>query len=179
MEPCSTGRPFNARSFFTNQETRIISGGVVLWRGYFQSVRPAINRILINVNISTGAMYKHGNLISLCLDFLEKGKQTQALTAGPAQGHLPERERRRLQNFLKGIKITTPHYTRNPNRPRVVRGLTQESARNRTFETGDGYAMTVLQYFNTQLNMPLHFPDLICVEVRDTRSYSLARFHTL
>ena len=30
------------RYFFTDQETRTIPGGVVPWRGYFQSVRPAI-----------------------------------------------------------------------------------------------------------------------------------------
>ena len=42
----------------------------LLWRGYFQFVGPAINRILININIFTGAMYPPGNLILLCFDFL-------------------------------------------------------------------------------------------------------------
>jgi hypothetical protein len=46
--------PFNIRSFFTDQECKRIGGGLELWRGYFQSVRPAIGRILINIDISTG-----------------------------------------------------------------------------------------------------------------------------
>ena len=141
MEPCSKGYPFNARSFFTDRETINISGGVVLWRGYFQSLRPAINKILINVNISTGAMYQHGELIPLCLNFLGRSKQQQQpqlLTAG----QLPVRERRRLENFLKGIKVTTPYYARNPNRPRLVKRLTPESARDRTFDIGDGHTVT-------------------------------------
>ena len=153
--------PSNARSFFTNQETKNIPGGVVLWRGYFQSVRPAINRILINIDISTGAMYQPGNLISLCLDFL--GKKTHALTAG----QIPDRERMRLRNFLKNIKVTTPYRTHNPNRGRFVKRLTSESARERTFDIGDGHTVTVMDYFQTQLNIQLLYPDLICVEVRD------------
>ncbi|KAI0267569.1 Piwi domain-containing protein [Russula aff. rugulosa BPL654] len=161
MKPCSMGYPFNARSFFTNQDTKPIPGGVILWRGYFQSVRPAINRILINVNISTGAMYKHGKLIPLCLDFLGRSKQPQVLTAS----QLPGRELRRLQNFLKGIKVTTPYCARNRNRQRLVHRLTPESARDRTFDVGDGRTVTVMEYFHTQLNIQLHFPDLICVEL--------------
>jgi eukaryotic translation initiation factor 2C len=156
--------PSNARSFFTDQETLTIPGGVVLWRGYFQSVRPAINRVLININISTGAMYQPGNLISLCLDFLGRSGQPHALTAG----RLPDRERVRLQNFLKGIKITTPYRTHNPNRQRLVKRLTRESARHRTFDIEDGHTMTVNHYFHNQLNIRLQFPDLICVEVRAT-----------
>jgi eukaryotic translation initiation factor 2C len=175
MEPCSMGSPFNARSFFNDQEPRTISGGVVLWRGYSQSVRPAINRILINVNISTGAMYQPGNLISLCLDCLARSGQPHALTAS----RLPDRERLRLQNFLKGIKVTTPYRTHNPNRLRLVKRLTRESARDRRFDIGDGQTVTVMQYFDTQLNIQLHFPDLICVEVRDICSYSLVCSHAL
>jgi eukaryotic translation initiation factor 2C len=175
MEPCSTGYPFNARSFFTNQDTKTIPGGVVLWRGYFQSVRPAINRILINVNISTGAMYQHGDLIPLCLNFLGRSKQPQVLTAD----QLPGRERRRLENFLKGVKVTTPYYARNPNRQRLVKRLTPESAQDRTFDIGDGHTVTVKEYFDTQLNIRLRYPGLICVEVRDICSYSLVRSHTL
>ena len=156
--------PSNARSFFTNQETKTIAGGVVLWRGYFQSVRPAIDRVLININISTGAMYLPGNVISLCLDFLSKSGQPHALNAG----RIPDRVRVRLQNFLKGIKITTPYHTHNPNRQRLVKRLTRESARDRRFEVGDGHTMSVLEYFHNQLNIRLQFPDMICVEVCGT-----------
>lgn len=153
--------PSNARSFFTSQETKTIPGGVVLWRGYFQSVRPAIEKVLININISTGAMYQPGNLISLCLDFLGRSGQPHALI----EGRIPDRERVRLQNFLKGIKITTSYRTHNPNRQRLVKRLTRESARHRTFDIGDEQTETVMGYFHTQLNIQIHFPDMICAEV--------------
>jgi eukaryotic translation initiation factor 2C len=156
--------PSNARSFFTDQETKTIPGGVVLWRGYFQSMRPAINRLLININISTGAMYQPGRLIDLCLNFIGRKGRPDALAAS----RLPDRERLRLQNFLKGIKVTTPYRTHNPNRQRLVKRLTRESARDRRFEIEDGHTVSVMQYFHTQLNIRLQFPDLICVEVRAT-----------
>jgi hypothetical protein len=35
-----------------------LGGGMVLWRGYFQSVRPAPGKMVINVDISTGLMFK-------------------------------------------------------------------------------------------------------------------------
>lgn len=50
--------PFNVRSFFTPQGAKPIGGGLVLWRGYFQSIRPSPGRMLVNIDISTGAMFK-------------------------------------------------------------------------------------------------------------------------
>jgi hypothetical protein len=43
--------------------------------------------------------------------------------------------------------------------------VTRESARDRRFDIGDGETMTVMEYFHNQLNTPLQFPDLVCVEV--------------
>jgi eukaryotic translation initiation factor 2C len=159
--------PFNVRSFFTDRETRDIGGGIVLWRGYFQSVRPAIGRMLINVDISTGAMYMPGPLLDLALAVLGRPGNPNALA--PRQG-LPDRERIRLQRFITGIKITTSHGQREPGRrtprPRVVRKLSKDGARDLTFQLDNGQSTTVAEYFRGVLNGPLRFPDVICVEVR-------------
>jgi eukaryotic translation initiation factor 2C len=98
--------PFNRRSFFTDQETKNIGGGIVLWRGYFQSMRPAIYRMLVNVDISTGPMYKPGPLMDLALESLGMAGKPDRLA--PHRG-LPDRERMRLQQFISGLKVTTPH----------------------------------------------------------------------
>ncbi|KAG8679864.1 hypothetical protein FRC09_018657, partial [Ceratobasidium sp. 395] len=45
--------PHNSRSFFTDKEVWRIGGGMELWRGYFQSVRPGLQSMLINIDIST------------------------------------------------------------------------------------------------------------------------------
>ncbi|KAI0773448.1 ribonuclease H-like domain-containing protein [Irpex lacteus] len=44
--------PFNVRSFFTDRETVNIGSGIVLWRGYFQSVRPGQGRMYMNIDIT-------------------------------------------------------------------------------------------------------------------------------
>ncbi|KAI0005035.1 argonaute-like protein [Russula compacta] len=158
--------PFNVRSFFTNRETKDIGGGIVLWRGYFQSVRPAIGRMLINVDISTGAMFMAGQLIDLALAVLGRPGNPNALA--PRQG-LPDRERIRLQRFIANIKITTSHGQREPGRqgprPRVVKKLSKEGARDLTFELGNGQTTTVADYFRGVLGRPLRFPDVICAEL--------------
>jgi eukaryotic translation initiation factor 2C len=161
MEP-SLRCPIKGRSFYTNQDTRSIGGGIHLWRGYFQSVRPSINRMLINVDISTGVMYRPGRLIDLALEFLGYSGRPNALA--PRLG-FPDRERLRLQHFITGLKVTTPYHSRERDRRRLVRKVTRESAQDRTFEIGDGRIMTVAEYFQGQF---LQFPDMVCVEVCTT-----------
>ena len=159
--------PFNVRSFFTDGETRDIGGGIVLWRGYFQSVRPAIGRMLINVDISTGAMYMPGPLIGLALAYLNLPSNGPDALA-PRRG-LPDMERVRLQRFIMGLKVTTSHSQREPGRqvarPRVVKKLSREGARDLSFELDNSQRMTVAEYFQGVLGGPLRHPDVICVEV--------------
>ena len=155
---------FNIRSFFTNRETKDIGNGLVLWRGYFQSIRPAVGCMLINVDISTGVMYKEGSLLELCRLFIGH-RDPNALA--PRRG-LPDRERVKLQRFLTGIRV----FTRNPNtgqmdrsRGRIVKRLSNAGANDLTFSLREGGQMTVAQYFARTYKRPLTFPDVICVEV--------------
>ena len=159
--------PFITRAFFTDRETRDIGGGIVLWRGYFQSMRPAIGRMLINVDISTGAMFMPGPLIDLTLAHLNLPPNRPDALA-PRRG-LPDRERVRLQRFITGLMITTSHGQREPGRqaqrPRVIKKLSEKGAIDLTFELGNGQQTTVANYFRGVLGGPLRHPDVICVEV--------------
>jgi len=156
--------PFIRGSFFTDRETRDIGGGIVLWRGYFQSVRPAIGRMLINVDISTGAMFMPGPLIGLALAHLNLNRPDALAPRG-----LPDRERLRLQRFITGLEVTTSHGQREPGRQgprrRVVKKLSKEGARDLSFELDNGQRMTVADYFQGVLGGPLRYPEVICVEV--------------
>jgi eukaryotic translation initiation factor 2C len=156
---------YSDRSFFTDTEKRDIGRGMVLWRGYFQSVRPAIGRMLINVDVSTAATYKPGPLIDLALEFL--GRQGNPNALSPSQ--LSEWERIRLQGFILGIKVTTSHGQLDQGhqipRQRVVKKLSSEGASSLAFEVSHGPQMTVANYFRGKLNRPLLYPDVICVEV--------------
>lgn len=157
--------PFNVRSFFTPEGKTYIGGGVELWRGYFQSVRPAIGRMLINLDISTGMMYQPGPLIGLCLEFLGASRNGPAALS-PSQG-FPDRERLRLQRFISGVRVTTPYTatTGGPRQARVIKKLSSTGADAITFQMRGGSSMTVADYFRTHVNRTLKFPKVICVEV--------------
>ena len=165
MEPTlNPNYAFNVRSFFTDKETKDIGGGLILWRGYFQSIRPAVGRMLINVDISTGVMYKGGPLLELCKEFISR---QDANALAPRRG-FPDRERVKLQRFLTGIRINT----RNPangtlsgTRPRIVKKLSVAGASELTFSLREGGQMTVAQYFRNTYGRPLTYPDVLCVEV--------------
>lgn len=175
MQP-SLDYPFNVRSFFTAAETRDIGAGIVLWRGYFQSVRPALNKMLINVDISTGAMYKPLSLMALCLDFFGRPHNNgnpnvqQASVMAPRRG-LPDRERVRVQRFVSGVRVSNTYKARNQDggpaagRARTVRRLTKEGASDLSFTGDDGQQITVANYFRQLLNRPLQFPEAICAEL--------------
>ncbi len=161
MEP-SLKYPFNVRSFFTDSERKDIGSGLELFRGYFQSVRPAMGRMLINIDISTGTMYKAINLLALCLEFID---QKNPNTLSPRHG-FPDRERLRLQRFISGIRVITPGgATAREQTPRVIKKLSPTGANNLTFQMRDGGSMTVANYFQHTLNRPLKHPDVLCVEV--------------
>ncbi|KAF8888340.1 argonaute-like protein [Infundibulicybe gibba] len=150
--------PFNVRSFFTPEGKKPIGGGIELWRGYFQSVRPTIGRLVVNVDIATGMMFKPGPLIDLCLEVLGRPGMTNLLRGGG----LPDRERVRLQRFLTGVRITT---TNTPGAARVLKKLTPAGANTLTFEMRDVGHITVADYFRNQVNRPLRLPELVCAEV--------------
>ncbi|OBZ76133.1 Protein argonaute-2 [Grifola frondosa] len=145
--------------------TANIGGGMVLWRGYFQSVRPAVGRMLINVDISTGVMYKPGPLIDVALDFLGRPGANPNLLA-PIQ-RFPDRERVRLQRFLHGVRITVrlPGEGDQTGRAgRVIRGLSTAGADALVFQR-EGQQITVAEYFRTVRNCTLRFPQILCVAV--------------
>ncbi|KAI0092008.1 argonaute-like protein [Irpex rosettiformis] len=151
--------PFNIRSFFTDRETVNIGSGIVLWRGYFQSVRPGQGRMFMNIDISTGAMYRPGSLIELMLDFLGRPlNQPQVLA--PSRG-FPPREHQRLQRFIQGAKIRS----RGSNSLRSIKKLSTAGANNLRFQLRDGPQITVAQYFAQTYNKPLAYPELPCVEL--------------
>lgn len=152
--------PFNTRSFFTDKEVRAIGAGIELWRGYFQSIRPSVGRMLVNVDISTAMMYRSGRLIHLALEFLrERPDNVNALL--PGRG-LNEQKRRNLQKFLSGCRVDTESAGGKKLR-RTITKISKEGADRIRFDM-DGRQISVADYFRTQRNRPLQYPQLPCIE---------------
>lgn len=148
--------PFNVRSFFTSMGKRPTRGGLELWRGYFQSLRPSQNKLYVNVDIATGVMYKPGPLINLCLEFL--GQNDVNILS-----RLAERQRAQLQRFLANVRVVTKY---GPKRPLTIKKVTPEGAGRITFTMRDtNQVMNVAEYFKKTHNYTLKHPNIVCVEV--------------
>ncbi|KDR82147.1 hypothetical protein GALMADRAFT_222027 [Galerina marginata CBS 339.88] len=152
MEP-NLNYPFNRRSFYTPQETRNIGGGLTLWRGIFQSIRPTIGRLVVNVDLATGVMYKEGRLLDLCIEFFNRPQGTNPRFLSPVH-NFSERDRHRLARFLTGLRVLV---STTGNKTRTIRGLSSVGADTYEFATHAGNTTTVAQYFQS-LGRPLQCP---------------------
>ena len=158
MEP-NLKYPFNTRSFFTSEGKKSIGGGLELWRGYFQSIRPSEKRMYLNIDIATGVMYKPGQLISLFMEFFKKNDPS---AFGPKRG-FPDRDRIRLQKFVSNMRVKTSH---GRDRTVVIKKLSSTGASNTMFTMRDNaQPISVANYFTLHANIKLRFPDNICIEV--------------
>ena len=113
--------------------------------------------MLINIDISTAAMYKSGSLLKLCLEFFGKS-QPSALST---KAGLPERERQRLQRFVAGLKIQYG----TDSKLRTVKKLTINGAADEYFVDNTREKVSVADHFKILMNHPLQFPHMICIDV--------------
>ena len=158
---------FNIRSFYTEDGKRDLGNGIEIWRGYFQSVRPAVGRLLINVDTSTAIMYKSGPLIDVCLDFLGPWFVTRGpAILGPAPGPQEQDRKRtikRLSDFMKGVKVNIMD-GQNVRQVMRIQSIPELPATQSTFSINDE-TRTVAQHFEMTHNRPLQYPRLPCIKV--------------
>ncbi|KAG6820560.1 hypothetical protein H0H93_015080 [Arthromyces matolae] len=140
----------NGRAYFTPQGSVAIGSGLELWHGFFQSVRPSVGRMLVNIDTSVSAVYTHGNLVDVCLNFLGK-KDAKVL-------NLEERspEFRALNKHLNKLQINTKTAGK---RLKIIHGLVP--CAGMFVFTKDGNEMTVGDYFKMVYNLPVQFPKII------------------
>ncbi|KAG2061216.1 Piwi-domain-containing protein [Suillus hirtellus] len=142
--------PNNTRAFFTKDAgIQTLGGGLELWRGFFQSVRPTIGKVLVNIDVSTAVMFKQDSFQTAALAVL-KQRDVRALELRPDSPQF-----RQLKNFFKGVSVTLVH------RPglKKIRGLVA-NAGNFEFEN-----TTVKDYFKKAWSRPLNYPNIIGIQV--------------
>ncbi|KAF9049360.1 Piwi-domain-containing protein [Hymenopellis radicata] len=141
--------PHSARAFFSSAGSKPIGGGLELWRGFFQSVRPTTNSILVNIDTSVTAMYRSGPVLEAALDFVGVRDIRQ----------LPSDERdpkfRELERFLKNRLIHVEGYF--GRRTKTIRALIPRGGRYE-FEK-DGRTTTVADHARAAHRLNTRFPD--------------------
>ncbi|KAJ7090261.1 argonaute-like protein [Mycena belliarum] len=149
--------PNNTRAYFTPDGKRQIPGmAVELWRGFFQSVRPSIGRMLVNVDMTVAAMYLSGPLIDVAMAVLNvRDARKLALHNDRSEDF------KKLEKYLKKRLITVQT---NPRSVKTIRGLVPGPVGRYEFHrSGSGPVTTIGIYYEETYRITLRFPDMIGV----------------
>lgn len=146
-------------SFFTSRDARHIYGGLEVYQGYYQSVRPTRGKMMINVDLSATAFYQSGPLIEVVTRILLK-RSPDDLRRG-----IQDREMTKVEKILKGVQIRDNHRGEHKRRFKIMK-FTSGPASHTQFDRGDGSTVSVENYFYEVYNRRLNFPHLPCVVVK-------------
>ncbi|KAJ7291279.1 argonaute-like protein, partial [Mycena rebaudengoi] len=138
------------RFFFQSVTERPVSlgGGLEAWRGFYSSVRPAHNQLMVNVNVCTTAFYTPGNLARAMTDF-----RNSSFGA-------------RVNVFVKGVRIKTTHL----GYKKTVKGVFNKTAKQHMFDCAEfGGRISVEAYFKKKYSITLQY-DIPLVDVGGTKA---------
>ena len=131
------------------REVHDLGQGLVAHRGYFSSVRLGPQRVLVNIQGTTRAMYKSGNAADLIQEFFgRRGSDNRSL--------------RELSVFLRGVRVLTK-YTGKPkvctiwglaSKPKVGAYPSEVKFKQKD-ETGKEREITIARYFQQKYNIAL------------------------
>jgi hypothetical protein len=143
----------------TNQGSRSISGGVEVWQGYFQSIRPTLKKMVVNIDLGVTTFYESGSLLQVVLKVLDKGTIEDLRI-------ISNRDRIKLEKFLKNVKIYTIINDENVLKRRFrISKLTKTPASNTKFDA-NGQQIDIVTYFNDTYGRRLQYPFLPCIVAR-------------
>ncbi|KAG6869093.1 hypothetical protein C0993_003413 [Termitomyces sp. T159_Od127] len=151
----------NNRAYFIPQGSKAIGSGLELWHGFFQSVRPAMGRMLVNIDTSVTAVYAGGRLIDVCLNFLGK-KDVRALDLDEKSPDF-----RALQKHLKELQVNT---STTKKRVKIIYGLVP--AAGKYIFTKEDRETTVQEHYRAAHNIVIKWPNIIGVLLSPKKSSS-------
>ena len=119
------------RYFFPSASPPVSLGGrLEAWMGFYSSVRPSFNQLMVNVNVCATAFYSEGNLADAMVAF-------EQASFGA-----------RMSAFVQRIRIKTDHL----GHYKTVKRLAKVNARQHKFEAQElGGTVTVEEYFKRSM----------------------------
>ncbi|THU80085.1 Piwi-domain-containing protein [Dendrothele bispora CBS 962.96] len=148
----------NARAYFSELGKMEIGGGLELWRGFFQSVRPVMDKMVVNVDTTMATVYKGGSVINVACSFLNTSNVRDLEFRSGQSGRGGEVDFNRLKNFLKNLKV---YVNTGRKRIKTIRGLVRNVG-GYVFANGDsGERMTVQDYLLRTYNIRLNYPTIV------------------
>ncbi|KAJ7582610.1 argonaute-like protein [Mycena floridula] len=149
--------PHTKTAYYPGTDAKVLRGsGLSLVRGYFVSVRPTVNRLLVNIDTTMSAMYQAGELINISLDHLGE-RNVRSLA--------DKNSIRSLEKFLMNVRINTKT---TKTKTKTIKGLVPRAGEFQ-FDK-DGQTMTVQQYYQTTYNIRLRYPEIFGVRLSGRNS---------
>ncbi|KAL1687516.1 Piwi domain-containing protein [Schizophyllum commune] len=143
----------NAKAYFTNKDRHVFQGTPIeLWRGYFQSVRPTIGRLLINIDTTVAPFIAPGGVIDFMLSII--GSNNVAHLAIP-ETH-PNFQK--LSRAVKNLQITVK-FNKAPTK--IIRGLEPRAGHFTFHNDQKGRSMSVQSHYHRAHGYRMAYPDII------------------
>uniref|UniRef100_A0A671KKW9 Protein argonaute-3-like n=1 Tax=Sinocyclocheilus anshuiensis TaxID=1608454 RepID=A0A671KKW9_9TELE len=157
------------RSFFSAPEgyDHPLGGGREVWFGFHQSVRPAMWKMMLNID---GSLFLSDQVQQqfMCevLDIHNIDEQPRPLT---------DSHRVKFTKEIKGLKVEVTHCGTMRRKYRVC-NVTRRPASHQTFplqlENGQTVERTVAQYFREKYSLQLKYPHLPCLQVGQEQKHT-------
>ncbi|KAG9122255.1 hypothetical protein FRC07_001456 [Ceratobasidium sp. 392] len=163
--------PLKGSSFFMDipSVSRNLTKGLTLYRGFFQSVRPAVDRMLVNIDVATGVVFQPLTVLDFAQLFLGLRDPRQT-------SELSENQLMSLTRILKGINVVPtggrPPKSGKPHRPKSVKSIDRRGAASFMFDR-NGTQISVQQHMQEQHGFRLQFPKAPCVIVNRDAAFPM------
>ncbi|KAH9951296.1 Piwi domain-containing protein [Amylocystis lapponica] len=148
----------HTKAFFYPEGSKDLPKGLTLWHGFFQSVRPVANKLLVNVDVAHAAVYTEGPLIDQAVSFLGL-RHVREL--GNLQNTDPSW--RSLRAFFRNVQVMVNVGTQKPKK---ISDLILDAGKFNF--SRDGVQMTVQDHFRSKYNSALAYPNIFGIRVGKT-----------
>ncbi|CUA70185.1 Protein argonaute-2 [Rhizoctonia solani] len=148
--------PLKGSSFFMDipNVSKDLRRGFKLYRGFFQSVRPAIGRMLVNIDVATGVVFQPIKVLDFVMEFL-KLRDPRDL------GNLQEAQLISVTRILKGIKVFATVGKRTET-AKSIKSIHRDGPDNYFFDK-DGQQVSVSQHMRDAHGARIQYPKAPCV----------------
>ncbi|KAF9931854.1 eukaryotic translation initiation factor 2C, 2 [Linnemannia zychae] len=154
------------RSFYTPIGKQALAGPLDAWRGYYQSARPALGKMMINIDVSATAFFRSGSLLELIV------KIANVRNVDDLRRAVPPINWKRIEKAIKGLRFTVSHRERGKRSFKIM-ALTETAAKDTKFKfqhkgTSDVSLIEegetdLVTYFKKTYSISLSYPMLPCV----------------
>ncbi|XP_004508550.1 protein argonaute PNH1-like [Cicer arietinum] len=133
-----------------------LSGGLELWRGFYQSIRPTQMGLSLNVDMSSSAFIEPLPVIDFVTQILGKDVRSRPLS---------DADRVKIKKALRGVKVEVTHRGSFKRKYRIT-GLTSQPTRELVFPLDEKMNMkSVIDYFLEMYGYTIMYPHLPCLQV--------------